>query len=539
VEEKILKQPFYLQRLIFESNPSRLQLVEYEHSGGGTEFRILVCRNHAFEPVASVLGAVLDYAGICPNWIYSDYDDTLSFSNIDANADLLILWIDFSRYKNVNAENFVAERIKYLRTLFKKNILVAPFKAENFNIKEPGVFILDMAKIKNKLADKYIDERMASFAGTSISSSACIECAREMGLKYIPALLKEGIKAVITDLDNTLYNGVLGEDGPEGLVISEGHKKLQQAMKSLSEKGVFLCVASKNNLADVEKLFEIRTDFILKRKDFSVVQASWQPKDEMIKQIAHSLNIHESACLFIDDNIGEAVSVQTAMPSLHTILACENAGLTAETLLYYPGVFKLAESAEDVLRKSDAAANAERSDRLSQMSKEDYLKSLEMRLTIKKCEDDGIARFCELAGKTNQFIFSYKRYTQHEVNVLLKDNNAAVLNIFLKDNLSDSGMIGGLVLKKYSQGAQLEELFISCRALGRSIEDIMIFSALAYGMELLKASKLRINFVKGERNEPACSFAQNNLKEYLKDFSEFLHPEKQSLKQSFITISKD
>ena len=125
------------------------------------------------------------------------------------------------------------------------------------------------------------------FSGTKLSSLTCIEVSKDLGLNYIPSLLKPNLKGIIVDLDNTLYKGVLGEDGIEGITLTLGHKNLQNSLKKLKDQGFFLCVASKNNEQDVIDLFKKREDFPLSLNDFTKVYANWNSKSESIGLIAN------------------------------------------------------------------------------------------------------------------------------------------------------------------------------------------------------------------------------------------------------------
>ncbi|MEG7382016.1 HAD-IIIC family phosphatase, partial [Bacillus subtilis] len=134
---------------------------------------------------------------------------------------------------------------------------------------------------------------------------------------------------MIVDLDNTLYKGVLGEDGVQGVELTQGHIVLQRHLKLFSQQGLFLGIASKNDEIDVRKLLEERVDFVLKPDDFAYIKASWNDKAESIQEIADLLNIHSSSLLFIDDNLGEIVSVLERHPDIKTIWAQDDAEITA------------------------------------------------------------------------------------------------------------------------------------------------------------------------------------------------------------------
>lgn len=520
-----------LQRLLFEEDVSRNTLRSFV-SEIEKKYTISVYRNHSFELIESTIHPYLEYANIGTSFVYSDYDDSLSFFNLDLSSDLLILWLDITRYKTDNPEKFIAERLEKLQQIYKGTILFAPFGKE-ISFKSERVVTYNFDQIQKKLANKFLDERMESFSGTKISISACLEISKDLGLNYIPALLRPLIKAVVVDLDNTLYQGVLGEDGIDGVVLTDGHKHLQKTIKSLSEKGFFVCIASKNDESDVINLFKKRTDFVLTLDDFTKICASWNSKADSISEIAKFLNIDSSSLLFVDDNLGEIVSVLERHPHISVLLANKDGNITDNVLKNMPGLLKLHVKKEDSLRKNDVQANEQRQELLNKYSKEEYIKQLGMELTYQVDKVDNIKRVSELAGKTNQFIFSYQRYSAAQVEELMNDANSHVIAISLKDNLSDSGIIGSVILKKTGHSAILDECFVSCRALGRGIDEVIVLGAISTAMKSLGVNNLQISFKQGERNLPAQNFVEEYLLKNQSEAAPFVY----SLPENLLKIN--
>ncbi len=515
-----------LQDFLFHHQPSRLELLNYKATKEGKKIQIHVYRNHSFEPIEHTITPYLDYAGLQATFSYSDYDDSLSFLQINPQADLLVLWLDLSRYKNAHLEQFITQRLQELKKTFKKPILFVGV-GQQISLPKEVAFTFDVAKIADTLGAAFYDERLEAITGTKLSRQACLSFSKELGLNYFPSLVLPNLKAVFVDLDHTLYQGVLGEDGIENLKLTEGHKRLQEQLKQLAKQGYFLCVVSKNELADVEKLFNSRPDFPLQKKDFTKICASWDPKPAMMSQLLKFLNINQDSVLFIDDNIGEVTAVQGAYPDMKIILAQENANETADILAHYPRLKKFASNQEDLLRAQDTQANELRRQAQATLSPEDYIKSLQMVVTFSFDNPAQAPRVAELSNKTNQFIFSYKRYTLPQVEEMMKNPDYCVLSLRLKDKLSDSGIIGVLVVKKETNVAHLEECFISCRALGRGIDQLMILYSLQQALDRLGCTQLQVHFVRGERNLPAHQFVEQYLGDYLNKPAPFsYHPPK-------------
>ena len=510
-----------LQNFIFESNLSRSKLLSYSSTLTNLKkFRISVYRNHSFELIENTIKPFFDYAGISAEFIYSDYDDSLSFLNLDQNSDLLILWIDSTRYQNINFNKFIIDRIEYLTKIYSKKILIITFES-NLNINNNSVVVYNLDKIKNILHDTYLDLRLEKFSGTKLSSKALIEISKDLGLNYIPSMLLPNIKALVFDLDNTLYKGVLGEDKADGIELTQAHKLLQEHIVELSKQGFFICLASKNEEQDVIEMLKIRKDFPLQLEHITKYYISWQEKSKAVSEIIKFLNIGIDSVLFIDDNVGEIISMINTHPSIKYIIAKNNADITLNVLKNYPGMLKLNIKDEDKLRSKDAQANKERELLQKTLSKEDYIKSLDIKLTYSINNKIQIPRISELANKTNQFICGYKRYSETEVKELMDSKDCMVITIKLEDKLSSSGIIGVCVFRDKKQYLEMEECFISCRALGRGIDDSIVFYPIRLALDKFDHSKFKINFIKGERNKPAENFLLEHLFNFINSISKF------------------
>nr|MBP3724934.1 HAD-IIIC family phosphatase [Campylobacter sp.] len=349
-------------------------------------------------------------------------------------------------------------------------------------------------------------------SGTPLSQKACLYLARFLGLKIIPSMILPNLKAIIVDLDNTLYQGILGEDGINNL---KPNLDLQKYLKYLCKQGFLLCICSKNEIEDVKNMLTSRKDFILKNNDFTIIKANWNTKSQNIKEIANELNIGLDALLFIDDNIAEISEVKMNIPQIKTILAKDEQN-TLNYLNLYPCLLKFNSNKEDKLRSKDIQANLQRHNLAKTMSKAEYFKELEIKLSFYLNNKAQIQRISELLNKTNQFILSYKRYTQTAVEKLLKDD--CIITASMSDKLSDSGIIAIMICKKYEKTLILDELVVSCRALGRNIEDIMVLKMLNLAKDYLKTSNsTKIYYQQGPRNTPALlwlsKFANCDLKQ--------------------------
>ena len=503
-----------LQEYIFEKKPKRRELLQYKPTGTGQPFQIQVFRNHSFELIEHTIAVYLDYSQVNASFLYSNYDDSFSFFDLNTSADLVILWVDCARYTDVDVQAFLQERVCALRSNYAKPILVIPFRG-SITLPQTDAEVLNLDDLCAFLGDRAVDVRALAVTGTAMSSHAMLHTAKVLGLQYLPALLRPACKGIVVDFDNTLYQGVLGEDGVDGVVLTPGHLALQQKLKHLAQQGFFLCAASKNEPEDVLTLLEQRKDFPLKKEDFTKLCVSWKPKAEAITQIAEFLNIHPDSLVFVDDNIGELTAVQMAHPDIKLIHAKEDAAITTEVLENFPGLLKLHQTADDAKRSADVRSNEERKQMQQSMSQEEYIKSLQLQLTYSLDNLHHMPRVAELSKKTNQFIFNYKRYSEAEVDALMSSDHSAVLTLSLADKLSDSGLVGVFVGTKQDDFLTLEECFVSCRALGRGIDEIMVKGAIQILLEHFAVTKVFVQFQKGPRNMPAENFVNAHLSDYV------------------------
>ena len=503
-----------LQEYIFEKKPKRRELLRYCPKEQSRQYNVQVFRNHSFELIEHTIPVYLDYAGLGVSFSYSNYDDSFSFLDLDAAADLVIVWIDGARYPNISVQDFLSQRIGALRSMTNQPVLVLPFRAE-VTLDISDVLAVNLSELCAELGADIVDERTLSATGTALSSKAMLHVSKVLGLRYLPALLRPALKGLVVDFDNTLYQGVLGEDGIQGVTLTPGHLALQQELKRLAGQGFFLCAASKNELEDVCNLLDQRKDFPLKRGDFTKLCVSWKPKAESMTEIANYLNIHTDSLVFIDDNIGELTAVQMQHPQIRLIHAKEDADITLEVLKSYPGLLKLRSSADDAKRSADVRSNEERSQLRQTMSHEDYIKSLELKLTYSLNDRERIGRVAELANKTNQFIFNYQRYSEAQVQQLMSSEDTAILTLSLSDRLSDSGLVGVFAGRKEGDHLELEECFVSCRALGRGIDEIMVSGAISVLLKHFGIDRLHVQFQTGPRNKPAETFVNEHLHNYL------------------------
>ena len=512
-------QHFDAQSILFAEHLSRLDLLKLDLSRGASKkLAVNIWRTHGFEPLLPLMKPFFEYQGWDVDFSISGYDDTLMFEN-RKDASLDIIWIDSIRaVEQVGFkewEEWLAGRILNLRKRSLAPIILSTW-VESLNQVEdlqslvdkvPGVYFANLLEVKGEISGPFIDVRSEKLAGTPLGKLAQLAIARKLACHWIPAALSSPVKAIVLDLDNTLHSGVLGEDGIAGVKLTPGHLEFQKYIKALSKKGIFLALVSKNELADVRELFNKRDDYPLCLEDFSAIEVSWGAKSDAIKKVAKALRIAPDAMLFVDDNPGELANVLSEIPAINTLYAHEDALLTSRGVHYYPALWRWKLEDEDTKRILDLKASVER-EILAEtiLDPAEYFRSLKVGLTFRYDPVEQLTRITDLCNKTNQFNLAIRRFNQVEIADRLKSNDASVVTVQLTDRLSDSGVIAIIVATRKNTQLIVEELCISCRAMGRRLEDTIILSALK-GMPIVDGcTEVIFKVSHGPRNQPALDW---------------------------------
>jgi len=303
-------------------------------------------------------------------------------------------------------------------------------------------------------------------------------------------------KCLVLDLDNTLWGGVIGDDGIDGIVLGQGNalgeafSDFQRYVKDLSRRGVILAVCSKNDEKNALLPFEQHQDMILRRDDIAFFSASWGDKATAIRAIARQLNIGLDAIVFADDNPFERNIVRRELPMVAVPELPDDPAFYAAMIAragYFEGI---AMTAEDATRTQQYKANIEReSGRDSATDLPSYLKSLDMTLHWSRFTHADQARVVQLINKTNQFNLTTRRYSTEDVGKLLDNSAVLPLQMRLVDKFGDNGIISIVIGYLIEKTINLDTWLMSCRVLGRQVEhavlDIVVEQARRMGANRL------------------------------------------------------
>jgi len=323
-------------------------------------------------------------------------------------------------------------------------------------------------------------------------------------------------KCLLLDLDNTLWGGVIGEDGLNGIQLSqtgEGarYRDFQLRIRELGEMGVILGIVSKNNEADAFEVFEGHEHMVLRKGDFAAMKINWTPKTQNIADLAQDLDIGVDSIVFIDDSPVEREAVRTALPEVTVpefpVDTCELAAFFEQ--VYKDCFFTLDSTAEDRKRTAAYVANAKRAaERTAAPSMEAFLVGLGTRISFARVCDEDLPRAAQLTQKTNQLNLTTRRYTEQELRALQTTPDTEVFIASVADKYGDNGkVLVSIVRRKARDTAELDTFLMSCRVMGRFIED-QILDHLVKELRADGLSRLRVPFVPTRKNAPARAFIE-------------------------------
>jgi FkbH-like protein len=288
-------------------------------------------------------------------------------------------------------------------------------------------------------------------------------------------------KCLVLDLDNTLWGGVIGDDGVEGINLNPSHAVgeafigFQHYVKKLKERGVILAVCSKNDESDAKLPFENHPDMVITMNDISCFIANWDDKPSNLRNIASQLNIGLDSIVFFDDNPVERDMVKQFIPEIEVIDVPTDPAYYIDAL-YRAMCFEWPQLTEEDLTRTESFVCERKRTELSLQAEDydGYLKSLEMKVTIGYVTPMELSRFTQLINKTNQFNLRTQRYSEAAVSQMMQDRDRyALIHISLEDKFSKYGIISCVIVEKMDAIAFINTWLMSCRVLKRGIENVV------------------------------------------------------------------
>lgn len=313
-------------------------------------------------------------------------------------------------------------------------------------------------------------------------------------------------KCLALDLDNTVWGGVIGDDGMEGIKLGQGsalgeaYVDFQQYASQLARRGVILAVCSKNDPETARLPFERHPEMVLKSEQIACFVANWSDKAENLRHIAAQLNIGIDSLVFVDDDPFERSIVRRELPSVSVPELPEDPARYARCLADAGYFEALHITSDDLERSARYRTNLAREQlRASQTDLRGYLSSLDMELRWRPFDRVGLLRIVQLINKTNQFNLTTRRYTESEVATLMADEHALTLQLRLADRFGDNGIIGIVIGKPEGDSMRIDAWLMSCRVLGRQVEEETL-NVLVGEAQRLGASQLVGEYRPTDRN---------------------------------------
>lgn len=384
------------------------------------------------------------------------------------------------------------------------------FVAEN---KSSNTYLIDTSAIFNKIGvENALDLKLYNLSKTLYT----ISYWKEYVYLVSPALLKvtgKAKKAVIFDCDNTLWKGILGEDGFDGIDMSEHSKigglyhQVQNMAVWLSKHGVLIGLCSKNNPEDVADVIDRHPDMALKNENIVISQVNWNDKASNLRAIAETLNIGLDSLVFVDDSDFEINLIKEQLPQ---VLCMQ----VSEAIYDYPA--KLGEIINTYFYFSDSKADLDKTnqykqqaERVKQKSKftdiTEYLRSLEMEVTFGVDKTEEAERVAQLTQKTNQLNVCTTRYTQAQIESIKESSNQSYISLSVKDKFGDSGLTGVAIVSYADGKGRIDDFLMSCRVMGRNIEFAFVDYIIAFLLER-GCKTVEAQYLPTQKNKPVSDF---------------------------------
>jgi FkbH-like protein len=325
--------------------------------------------------------------------------------------------------------------------------------------------------------------------------------------RKVYAIATTPYKVIVLDCDNTIWKGIVGEDGVMNIEISPPWAELQKFMIAQQSAGKLLCLCSKNNEVDVLEVFERRSDMPLKLEQIVSRRINWLPKSENIKSLAQELNLGLDSFIFIDDNPVECAEVQASCPEVLTLQLPISQNITQ--FLDRVWAFDLFQtSAEDKQRTSLYQQNVKRNTLQQQsLTIEDFLTGLELKIDISKLDRNHLLRVSQLTQRTNQFNFTTIRRSESEIQELARTGLECHI-IEVRDRFGDYGLVGVVIFSANRDCLEIDSLLLSCRVLGRGVEH-RIFNHLASIAKDRNLLFINALYLATAKNLPALNFLKS------------------------------
>jgi FkbH-like protein len=415
--------------------------------------------------------------------------------------------------------NFVIPVLSQLGNLecdcvYSKNTFIRMLNLSLMRGKPSGVSLIDM----NSLASNAGKNKWFDYTSYFISKQGfCLDflgIVCEMLCQQIAALSGKIRKCLVLDLDNTLWGGVVGDSGVDGIqldpnnAVGEAYRYFQRYVLSLRERGVILAVCSKNDMVAAKEPFLKNPYMLIKLEDISCFMANWDDKATNLRRISKELNIGIDSLVFFDDNPAEREIVRMNLPEVLVIDVPKDSAYYAAALNSSHCFDWLRITKEDISRTSSYSSGKKRSEMESSfVNYDEYLRALEMKARINFLDSKRIPRFSQLTMKSNQFNLRTRRYSEVALSDLLKNLDYRVIYTELSDKFDDYGLISCVVLRKIAEICFVDTWLMSCRVLKRGVENLILNFIVKLAVDM-GCAKIAGEYLPSAKNAMVKNFYQ-------------------------------
>jgi FkbH-like protein len=509
-------------------------------------FNIFILSNVIINQIKDPIELALKEKGVNAHVSFADYDNFVQASSAVNNVNVVIIfWETVSlikgiQYKcntwtNEETDAFLS-KVKSEISLTVNNLKEVPlvlfntFDTSLFNynltkentfdnickalnshlveVKTRNIQIVDISKLILTTGVQQSFNKRMWYSSSMLYTYEFLKNYASKASFYILSLSGKAKKAIVLDCDNTLWKGIVGEDGPEGIAYNinvkdgEYYEEIHYMLKELSQNGILLALNSKNNLEDVKSIFTDNPNIVLKWEDFLIKKVNWNNKVSNLKSIAKELNIGIDSLVHMDDSDFEINHINTELPEVTTIQVPQNLKDYATHLRNHYDLFlNLNKTNEDANRIEMYKVEIHRQEAQENFNNiEEYLQSLELEINIKLNDNSSIERIAQMTQKTNQFNLTTPRYTESEIENFINSGKHFVFSFGLKDKFGDYGITGLCILEIADmKTAYIDTFLMSCRIIGRNVE----FAFLNFMSNFLlenKIEKLIAKYIKTFKN---------------------------------------
>lgn len=380
---------------------------------------------------------------------------------------------------------------------------------------DPRVFVFDYECFCGRAGKERIFDHKMYYLGDIKLNPQLIPALAKEYVGYLKPLLSRSKKCLVLDCDNTLWGGIIGEDGIEGIRLGptpEGRPFLefQKHIFSLFQRGVVLAINSKNNYDDVIRVLREHPHMILKEEHFAAVRINWEDKVANMRALANDLNLGIDSFVFVDDEQINRDMVRSMIPEVSVVELPADPALYMKTISEIDDFHILALTDEDKERGKMYAVDRQRKEIQSIATDlNEYLRGLQTVVAIERANSMTIPRIAQLTQKTNQFNMTTRRYLQEDIEGLARRGDFLVISLSARDRFGDNGVVGVAIIEKGSNQWRIDSFLLSCRVIGRRIEETLL-AYIAQQAAKESADILIGEFISSKKNAPAKGFYEKN-----------------------------